>query len=216
MEGSMLAPKILPGILLVLPATMLLTTQSGFGGSKSGECKPSPGESAPAGLHWYYRIDRTNNRHCWFLHSNGMQVHTHEDGASPNPKPQHDSVTEQTNNVGEQSEGVRSQNGVVQAELQTPINPSDNNLVTIATGNVFQQVIGSNGSAAERQAIIIKNDNSNGDPCWVFFGSNKASKEKSVIVASGDSYVRYWPFVPSDAMQATCASSSDALNVEIK
>jgi hypothetical protein len=49
-----------------------------------------------------------------------------------------------------------------------------------------------------------------------FFGSNKASKEKSVIVASGDSYVRYWPFVPSDAMQATCASSSDALNVEIK
>src|SRR5262249_30557936 len=66
------------------------------------------------------------------------------------------------------------------------------------------------GSATERQALIIKNDNSNGDSCWVFFGSDKPSKEKSVIVASGDSYVRYWPFVSSDAMQATCASSSDS------
>src|SRR5262249_801160 len=166
------------GILLVLPATMLLTTQSGFGGSKSGECKPSPGESAPAGLHWYYRMDRTNNRHCLLFHSNRNQVHTHEDGASPKPKPQHDSVTEQTNNVGEQSEGVRSQNGVVQAELQTPINPSDNNLVTIATGNVFQQVIGSNGSAAERQAIIIKNDNSNGDLVGCFLVAIKHRKKK--------------------------------------
>jgi hypothetical protein len=54
--------------------------------------------------------------------------------------------------------------------------------------------------AAVRAAnLIIKNDNSNGDSCWVFFGSNKPSKEKSVIVASGDSYVRYWPFVSSDA-----------------
>jgi hypothetical protein len=50
----------------------------------------------------------------------------------------------------------------------------------------------------------------------VFFGGDKASKEKSVIVAAGDSYVRYWPFVSSDAMQATCASTSDALYVEIK
>ena len=77
-------------------------------------------------------------------------------------------------------------------------------------------MIGSNGTATDRHALIIKNDNSNGDSCWVFFGGDKASKEKSVIVASGDSYVRYWPFVSSDAMQATCAATSDALYVEIK
>jgi hypothetical protein len=51
--------KVLPGILLILPATVLLTAQSGFGGSTSGECRAGPGESAPAGLHWYYRVDRT-------------------------------------------------------------------------------------------------------------------------------------------------------------
>jgi hypothetical protein len=145
-----------------------------------------------------------------------MQVHAHEDVVSPNRKPRHESVAEQTNNVAEQPQGIRSQNHIVEAALQTPINPWDNNLVTIATGNTFQQVIGSNGSATERQALIIKNDNSNGDPCWVFFGGDKASKEKGVMVASGDSYVRYWPFVSSEAIQATCASTSDALYVEIQ
>jgi hypothetical protein len=109
MEGSMPVRKVLPGILLILPATVLLTAQSGFGGSTSGECRASPGESAPAGLHWYYRIDRTNNRHCWYLHSNGMQVHANEDVVSPNPKPRHESVAEQTNNVAEQPQGMSSQ-----------------------------------------------------------------------------------------------------------
>src|SRR5262249_33461114 len=135
---------------------------------------------------------------------------------SPNRKPRHESVAEQTNNVAEQPQGIHSQKDIVEAALQTPINPSENNLVTIATGNTFQQVIGSNGSATERQALIIKNDNSNGDSCWVFFGGDKASKEKGVMVASGDSYVRYWPFVSSEAIQATCASTSDALYVEIQ
>jgi hypothetical protein len=82
----MLAPKILSGILIVLPATMLLTAQSGFGGSTSGECRPSPGASARAGLHWYYRVDRTNNRHCWYLHSDGIEIRAHRDVVSPKPR----------------------------------------------------------------------------------------------------------------------------------
>jgi hypothetical protein len=86
-------PKILPGILIVLPATILLTAQSGFGASTSGECRASPGASAPAGLHWYYRVERTNNRHCWFLHSDGMQIRAHEDVIPP--KPRHESVSKQ-------------------------------------------------------------------------------------------------------------------------
>jgi hypothetical protein len=135
---------------------------------------------------------------------------------SPNRKLRHESVVEQTNNVAEQPQGMHSQNDIVEGALQTPINASDNNLVTIATGNTFQQVIGFNGTATERQSLMIKNDNSNGDSCWVFFGGDKASKEKGVMVASGDSYIRYWPFVSSEAIQATCASTSDALYVEIK
>jgi hypothetical protein len=98
--------------------------------------------------------------------------------------PQHENAVEQA---------TRPQADAV--VLQVPINPSDNNVVTIATGNSFQQVVGSNSSATERQALIIKNDNTNGDTCWVFFGGDKASKEESVILDSGGSYVRYWPFV---------------------
>jgi hypothetical protein len=144
-----------------------------------------------------------------------MRVHAHEDVVSPNSKPRHE--VEQTKNVVEQPQEMRSQSDTVQVALQTPVNPSDNNPVTIGSGNTFQQVIGSsNGNPKERQALIIKNDNSNGDSCWVFFGGDKASKEKGVMVASGDSYVRYWPFVSSEAIQATCASTSDALYVDIK
>jgi hypothetical protein len=82
----MLGPKILSGILIVLPATILLTAQSGFGASTSGECRASPGASAPAGLHWYYRVDHANNRHCWFLHSDGMQISARGDVLSLKPR----------------------------------------------------------------------------------------------------------------------------------
>ena len=84
----MLGPKILSSILIVLPATILLTAQSGFGASTSGECRASPSASAPAGLHWYYRVDHANNRHCWFLHSDGMQISAREDVLSLKPRPE--------------------------------------------------------------------------------------------------------------------------------
>jgi hypothetical protein len=101
----MLGPKILSGILIVLPATMLLTVQSGFGGSTSGECRPSPGASAPAGLHWYYRVDRTNNRHCWFLHSDGMLISEHGDVVSL--KPRHENVAKQARETTTQSSTIQ-------------------------------------------------------------------------------------------------------------
>jgi hypothetical protein len=203
----MLGSKIRLAILVVLP-TILLTAQSSFGGSTSVECRTNPGASARAGFHWYYWTDRTSNRHCWFLTSEGVHVPSHGNVASrPMPQDEH---------VAVQADATPSQNDTVQTTPQIPTNPSDDNLVTIATGNTFQQVIGSNGSAAERRALIIKNDNTNGDTCWVFFGDAKASKEESVILASGGSYVRYWPFVSSDAMLATCASTSDTLYVEVK
>jgi hypothetical protein len=122
----------------------------------------------------------------------------------------------QDEHLAEQANGTTSQKDTVQTTPQISINSSDDNLVTIATGNTFQEVIGSNGSASERRALIIKNNNTNGDTCWVFFGDANASKEESVTLASGGSYIRYWPFVSSDAMLATCASTSDTLYVEVK
>ena len=90
------------------------------------------------------------------------------------------------------------------------------NLVTIATGNKFQQIVPSNNSGTDRRALTIQNNASNGDNCWVYVGSDRASKDGSVVLAPGKTYDRYWPFVPSDTIQATCASSSDDLYVEYK
>ena len=32
-------------------------------------CATAPGAAAPAGQHWYYRIDRATHRKCWFMHA---------------------------------------------------------------------------------------------------------------------------------------------------
>jgi hypothetical protein len=94
---------------------------------------------------------------------------------------------------------------------QAPPAPT-HTVVTIDTGNKFQQVLASNGT--ERRMLRISNNNTNGDNCWVFVGSGRASKEGSYVVLPGKAYVRYPPFVSSDEIQATCASSLDTVDVE--
>ena len=94
---------------------------------------------------------------------------------------------------------------------QTPP-ASTHKVVTIGIGNKFQQVLASSGT--ELRMLRISNDNTNDDICWVFVGSGPASKEASYPISPGKGYLRYPPFVPSDAIQATCASSSDTLDVE--
>jgi len=84
--------------------------------------------------------------------------------------------------------------------------------VTINTANKFQQILASSGTA--RRMLRISNNNTDGDSCWVFVGSGQASKEGSYEVGPGKEYLRYPPFVPSDAIQATCTSSKDTLDVE--
>jgi hypothetical protein len=87
--------------------------------------------------------------------------------------------------------------------------------VTIVTGNKFQEILPQNDPGKDRRTLIIDNNNTNSDSCWVFVGTGRASQEKSdKVLAPGERYVRYWPFVPSDEVQATCASSSDTLSVE--
>jgi len=97
------------------------------------------------------------------------------------------------------------------AFAQTPPAPTDT-VVTIATGNKFQQILAASGT--QLRMLRISNNNTNGDSCWVFVGSGRASKEGSYTVPPGNEYLRYPPFVPSDTIQATCASSSDTLDVE--
>jgi hypothetical protein len=44
------------------------------------ECLDAPNSPAPANSHWYYRTDRTQQRKCWHLQSDGNQP---ERGAVP-------------------------------------------------------------------------------------------------------------------------------------
>jgi hypothetical protein len=41
----------------------------GFGvhTAAAADCLAEPNRDAPEGLHWYYRIDRENDRKCWYL-----------------------------------------------------------------------------------------------------------------------------------------------------
>lgn len=106
-----------------------------------------------------------------------------------------------------------------------PVNRSTvNGSVVIATGNTFQQVLASNfNTTTQRQALTIENNNAT-DNCWISFGTiagvtitaANAAKASSILLLPGGSYTRYWPFVPSDAIQATCASSADTLYVDVQ
>lgn len=88
-----------------------------------------------------------------------------------------------------------------------------NGSVVIATGNTFQTVLSALASQTLRRSLTIQNNNAS-DSCWVFVGSGSATKGTSILLLAGASYTRYFPYVPSDAVQATCASSSDTLYVD--
>jgi hypothetical protein len=68
-EGHM--PKrmtsFVPAILVILFAVVALAARPGTAESAADECVTKHGSEAPDGSHWYYRIDRANNRRCWFL-----------------------------------------------------------------------------------------------------------------------------------------------------
>jgi hypothetical protein len=85
MERSILGRKFL--LLVVLGSTVSLAAQSSFGETTT-DCRTSPRPSAPQGTHWYYRVDRTNNRHCWFLSSAGTYLRSHRIVATSNRTPQ--------------------------------------------------------------------------------------------------------------------------------
>jgi len=70
----------MPALLLVVSATAALSPSGGFV-QAAEECRARPGSTAPAGSGWYYRINRADHRHCWFLMTKGAGAHV--------PKPRH-------------------------------------------------------------------------------------------------------------------------------
>jgi hypothetical protein len=90
-----------------------------------------------------------------------------------------------------------------------------NGSVSITLGNTFQQVLAVLGSPpASRRSLTIQNNNTNGDSCWLFIGGGAATKAISILLGQGGSYQRYFPYVPSDAIQATCTTTGDTIYVD--
>lgn len=63
----------------VVSGAVCLTVQTSSSGAVE-ECRTRPGLSTPRGSHWYYRINRPDRRHCWFLAAEGRPVRAHGRG----------------------------------------------------------------------------------------------------------------------------------------
>lgn len=102
-----------------------------------------------------------------------------------------------------------------QVLAQAPGNiPTKNTSVIIATGNTFQTILAAPGSD-RRNSLTIQNNNA-ADNCWLVVGGvlGSATKAIGILMLPGGSYTRYYPYVPSDAIHATCAVSADTLYID--
>jgi len=88
--------------------------------------------------------------------------------------------------------------------------PTTNGSSTITTGNTFQTIL---GASFTRLSVTIQNNNAT-DSCRLFIGSGTATASNSMLLASGGSYQRYWPFTISDAIQMTCANNGDTFYLD--
>jgi hypothetical protein len=101
------------------------------------------------------------------------------------------------------------------AFAQSTVAQTTNSSATIVTGNTFQTVLAAVTQNNQRRSLTIENNNAT-DSCWVFIGSAVAAKGTSILLLPGGSYTRYQPYVPADAIQATCTSTNDTLYVDIQ
>ena len=53
------------------------------------DCITKPNATAPPGSHWYYRVDRTSHRECWYVgpESREVRTHAHPDGSPARSHP---------------------------------------------------------------------------------------------------------------------------------
>src|SRR5215510_9811530 len=74
-RGTMSTAKMfVPASLIVMVATVVLGMQRSLAEPVADECKTAPGSAAPPGQHWYYRVNRSDQRHCWYLGAEGTKV----------------------------------------------------------------------------------------------------------------------------------------------
>ena len=43
--------------------------------ARAADCRSAPNSPAPAGTHWYYRLDWETQRKCWYVRASGRRAH---------------------------------------------------------------------------------------------------------------------------------------------
>lgn len=101
------------------------------------------------------------------------------------------------------------------ALAQSTVAQTTNCSVVITAGNTFQTVLAAVTQNNQRRSLTIANNNAT-DSCWLFVGGGSATKGTSIPLLPGGSYTRYFPYIPSDALQATCATTSSTLYCDVQ
>jgi hypothetical protein len=110
-----------------------------------------------------------------------------------------------------------------------------NGSISITTGLTYQTLLPALAAGTARRSITVQNNNAS-DACYLIFGSNISSQvtsgttttstnltiggntitaqKASVLLQAGIPYQRYYPYVPSDALFVTCATTADSVYVD--
>jgi hypothetical protein len=66
---------LVPAVSLILVAEVFFTARAS---RAADDCLSKPNTTPPQGTHWYYRVDRTTHRQCWYLGAEGATVRPHQ------------------------------------------------------------------------------------------------------------------------------------------
>jgi hypothetical protein len=59
--------KRLVGLIVFVVTLLVSGIDVGMPNTVTDDCLTAPNSSAPQGTHWYYHVDRTNQRKCWYV-----------------------------------------------------------------------------------------------------------------------------------------------------
>jgi len=122
--------------------------------------------------------------------------------------------------------------GIGDASAHT-VAQTTNSSVVIATGNTFQAMFAAITANNQRKSLTIENNNSNADDCLVLIGgpfvagdlastsrtvngSSMTAAQAAIRLKVSGSYIRYYPYIPNDAIVGTCTTTSDSIYADVQ
>jgi len=70
----MMSRRLTLAMPVIFAASVVAISFGATTGDAADECLRGPNGTSPKGSHWYYRVDRSTGRHCWYLGSEGQKL----------------------------------------------------------------------------------------------------------------------------------------------